>query len=237
MAGRLDMPAALTQRTVAVHRIGPYQAVGLGAALDHIERALVGREAQTVGAGDALDNPGHLQCAAIDAVDRVRQLGLNLVPLVIVASLEGRIAEPDGPIALDHHVVRRVEALALIVVGQHGDRTVVLGTGHAPTQFMRRGAFADHQPALAIAGQAIGEVRLFAKYAQRLADLVPTHDAVVGNVAEQQVAPVANPYRTFGPAQTVGDLLDAGVEQAQLQKAFIQYFQGWIGVTPAEWLS
>jgi len=102
---------------------------------------------------------------------------------------------------------------------------------------MRRGAFADHQPALAVAGQAIGEVCLLAKYAQRLADLVPAHDAVVGNVAEQQVAPVANPYWTFGPAQTVGDLLDAGVEQAQLQKAFIQYFQGWIGVTPAEWLS
>ena len=32
----------------------------------------------------------------------------------------------------DHDVVRAVESLALVAVGEHGDRAVVLGAGDAP---------------------------------------------------------------------------------------------------------
>ncbi len=160
----------------------------------------------------------------------MRQLDLHLVPFVFVAGLEGRVAEPDGAVALDHDVVGRVEALALEVVGQHGDAAVVLGPGDAPAQALVGRAFAGDQAALVVAGQAVGVVRGCAIDAQGLADLVPAHDAVVGNVTDQQVAAIAHPYRAFGPAQAGGDLFHAGIEQAQVEEAVVEDLDRRIGI-------
>ena len=51
------------------------------------------------------------------------------------------------------------------------------------------------------------------KTAQRAGFFVPAHDAIVGDVAPQQIAAVAEPYRPLGPAEPGGEPLDRGVER------------------------
>ena len=69
-------------------------------------------------------------------------------------------------------------------------RAVVLGARDPP-----RVVLAGEQPALAVAGVAVGEVRRLAEDADRAGLLVPLHDAVVRDVAPEQVAAVAEPNR------------------------------------------
>ena len=96
---------------------------------------------------------------------------------------------------------------------RHGDGAVVFGARDAPGV-----VFAGEEPALAIASVAVGVVRRLAENADRARLLVPAHDAVVGDVAPQQAAPVAEPDRAFAPAHAGGDPLDAGVGTRYLAK-------------------
>ena len=77
----------------------------------------------------------------------------------------------------------------------HRDGAVVLGAGHAAAVVL-----AGDEPALAVARVAVGEVRRLAEHADRARLLVPAHDPVVGDVAPQQVAPVAEPHRAPPPS-------------------------------------
>ena len=70
-------------------------------------------------------------------------------------------------VALAHDVVGRVQLLAVVAVGQHGDVAVVLGARDAPRQVL-----AGDQPALPIARVAVGEVRRAAEQAPGAARLV-----------------------------------------------------------------
>src|SRR3954451_21112596 len=62
--------------------------------------------------------------------------------------------------------------------------------------------FASEQSSLAIDGVAIGVHRWLAVYAEVTVILAKAHDAVVGNVAEQHVAPCREVHRALGPAKT-----------------------------------
>jgi len=63
------------------------------------------------------------------------------------------IGEPDRVVGLDGHVVRRIEALALEAVHQHGDRPVVFGARDTA-----RLVLAADEAALAVARVAIGVI-------------------------------------------------------------------------------
>ncbi len=102
----------------------------------------------------------------------------------------GRIAKPDRTVRFDDHVVRRIETLAAITIGQHGDRAVVFGARDAARQML-----AAHESALAVARMAVRIIRRLTERADRAARFVPTQDAVVGDVAPQQIAAVAEPDR------------------------------------------
>ena len=69
---------------------------------------------------------------------------------------------------------------------------------------------AGDEPALAVAGVAVGVVRRLAVHAGAPGLLVPAHDAVVGNVAPQQAARVAEIDRPLAPAHAGREPLDAG---------------------------
>src|SRR5437867_7613031 len=104
----------------------------LGAAHHHVELRLVGREAEPVWPRYRVSRDRQLSRPGIDPVDVRRELGWRRVALVVAEDAEWRIGEPDRAVRLTENVVGRVERRALIAVGQHGDRAVVLGSRHAP---------------------------------------------------------------------------------------------------------
>src|SRR5277367_5662091 len=72
---------------------------------------------------------------------------------------------------------------------------------------------ASHEPPLPVAGVAVGVTRGSAEDPEGAGFLVPPHDAVVGNVAAQKIAPVTEPNRAFGPTKPGGETLDGRVER------------------------
>ena len=104
-------------------------------------------------------------------------------------------------------------------------RAVVLGARHAP-----RAVLAAQQAALAVARVAVGEVGGLAERAHGAGLLVPAHHAVVGDVAPQQVAAVAEPHRALGPAEAGRQPLDRGAGDAVLREARIEDLDGRVGV-------
>ncbi len=90
-------------------------------------------------------------------------------------------------------------------IHQHRDRAVIFGPDDASAAVL-----AADQPALAVAGVAIGEVGRFAKDADRAGFFFPFEDAVIGDIAAQQITPVAKPHRAFAPAQPGLEPLDRG---------------------------
>ena len=102
---------------------------------------------------------------------------------------------------------------------------VVLGAVDAPPAVL-----AANQPALAVARVAVGEVRRLAVDADRARLLLPLEDAVVGDVAPQQIAPVAEIHRPFRPAAARGEALHAGELQPVFLEARIERHDGRIGI-------
>ena len=77
---------------------------------------------------------------------------------------------------------------------------------------------ATHQPPLPIPRVAVGEMRWFAVDAHRPCLLFPFENAVVGNVAPQQIPPIAEIDRAFGSAATCRQAFDAG----ELEPVFLE---------------
>ena len=193
--------------------VGEDLAVRHAAGFDDVEDLFVRREAQPVRPEHAFGDDAGLAGRAVDPVDVHVDLGLGLVAFVIAEQAEDRIGEPDRAVGFHHDVVRRVQPLAVEGVHQHRDRAVIFGADHAASAML-----AGDQPALAVAGIAVGEVRRLAEDADRAGFLFPFDDALVGNVAAQQIAPVAEPHRAFGPAQSRGQPF----HRRQFQPVFLE---------------
>lgn len=229
-----DVFAAFAQCAVVLDRDGPDQAVRFGAAFDDVQGLFVRGEAQAVGTGEVVDHPGDFPALAVYAVDGVGLGRGDFVAFVVVAGLEGRVGEPDRAVAFADDVVGGVEGFAVEAVGQHGEGAVVFGAGDAPAFVGGGRTLADDEAALAVAAHPVGEVGVFAVHREGVGDFVPTHDAVVGDVADQQVTPVADPDRPFGPTHAGGKFLDAGVEDAQFEKAVVENVDEGIRVALAQ---
>ncbi len=232
-----DELAPLAQRAVFVDRYRPDEAVGFGAPLDHIQGFFIRRKAQAIRTGQIIDHPGDFAVRGVYAIDAEGLLLLDLLTFVVAFGLEGGIGEPDRPITFAGNVIGRIERFALESVGQHSDAPVVLGTRHAPPLGGRAGALTNQQPALTVATHAIGKVRVLAVHRQLTRHLVPAHDAIVGNIADQQVATVTDPHRPFGPAHAAGQFLDAGIEYSYVGKAVVQHTDQRVGITLGQRLS
>ena len=130
-------------------------------------------------------------------------LGLRLDAFMIAADAVDRIAEPDRTIGSDNQVVRRVELLAVVLVGDDGDRAVEFGSGDPSAT-----VFASEQASFPIDGVAVRVHRRLAVDADVTVVLRKAHDAVVGNVREQHVASCREVDRTLRPAEPGCDALD-----------------------------
>src|SRR5262249_31630055 len=108
------------------------------------------------------------------------------------------------------------------------DGAVIFGTGHAPGVVL-----AADEAALAVAGVAVGIVRRLAEHGGAAGLLIPPQDAVVGDVAPQEAARVAEPNRALAPPCAGVEPLDAGIENAIFQKARIEDLDGRVWITLA----
>src|SRR5215472_12288752 len=138
---------------------------------------------------------------------------------VIAANTGAIVTEPDRAVGFDDDVIGAGQLFTLEAVGQYDDRAVVLGAGQP-----LRVHLAGHQPPLAVARVAVCVMRRLAEHADGPCLLLPLHHPVVRDVAPDQTAKVAKPYRTFIEAASTGDLLDCGIAQHERLKAWIEGF-------------
>ena len=135
---------------------------------------------------------------------------LALIELAAV----GRIGEPVAAVGMRHDVVWRVELLALIGVGDHGRRTVVLVACDAAREML-----AGELPALEVERIAVAVVRGCAEHADAAVVLRPSHLPVIRNVAPYQIAPLRAPRRPFGPQHAGIEPLDRGIRLRETVEA------------------
>ena len=202
---------------------------GLVAArrVDNVELRLVGREGEAVRPLHIADRHCDLPRPRIDPIDPEGQLLLRLVPEVIAANSGAIIAEPDRAVGFGDNIVRTGQPLAVEAVRENGDPPVIFGAGQP-----LRVHLAGDQPSDAVPCVAVGIVGGLAEHADRAGLLFPFQDAVVRDVAEQQMAPVAEPYRPFGEAAAAGDPLDRRHRQDVFGKARVEDFD--IGIRVAD---
>src|SRR5215471_10784420 len=174
------------------------------AGIDDVELLLVGREGDAVWFHEVIDNNLDISGFRIDPVDVVLFLLLcGLDALVIAADAVGWIGKPDRTIGSDNRIVRRVQPFAIVLVGDDRDRAVEFGSRDPPAAM-----FASDQASFPINGVAVRVHRRLAVYAQVTVILRKTHNAVVGNVTEQHVAPSREIDRALGPAEPCCDALN-----------------------------
>jgi len=89
---------------------------------------------------------------------------------------------------------------------------------------------AGEKSSLAVAIVAIAVIGRTAKHADFSGVLEPTQDAIVRNVAEQQVAPVAKPHGPLRPARAGIKALDGGVTDLVFGEARIDDLDGGVGI-------
>jgi hypothetical protein len=112
--------------------------------VDDVELLLVGREREAVGFHEVVDHSLDRAAVRIDPVDPLLLLFLlGFDSLVVCHDPVERIAEPDRAVGGDDDVVRRVQLLAVVAVGDDGDRAVELGASHPPGAMLAGDETAD----------------------------------------------------------------------------------------------
>src|SRR5262249_56210798 len=90
---------------------------------------------------------------------------------------------------------------------------------------------AGDEPALTVAGVAVGEIGGLPEDADRAGLLFPFEDALVGDVTAQEIASVPKPHGALGPTQAGGEALDGRQFQPVFLKARIKRVNCSIGIT------
>ena len=148
-------------------------------------------------------------CAALaDRRDRPLpwQFRLGLEAFVVAADAVGRIGEPDAAVGMHDDVVGRVQALALELFGDHGDRAVRLVADDAAAAVLARQlpAFEIERVAVAVAGR-------IAEHSHAPVVFDPAHLDVVRNVAPHEISADAVPCRAFRPQRADSEVAGSTV--------------------------
>ena len=162
---------------------------------------------------------------AVDAIDGFLGLLLALEAFVVSADAVGRIGEPDAAVGMHDDVVRRVQALALKLLRDHGHGAVRL-VAHDAASAMLAGqlaAFVIERVAVAVAGW-------IAEHRDAAVVFDPAHLDVVRNVAPHQVAADAVPRRPFRPQRADVQPLDGRVADDVAAEARIERDDVRVGI-------
>ena len=192
------------------------------AGVDDVQQRLVGRERQTVGLHEVVGDDGDAPARRVEAVDVAgADLARRCVAFVVGVDAVARVGEPDAAVGLDHHVVGRVETLAVEAIGQHGARCRRSSVREMQrprcSHDTRRPSRSTVWPLVFIDGCA--------EHRHRAVGLVPAQHAVVRNVGPHQVAPGGEPGRPLGPAAAGVELLDVHVGKRQRREARIDHLE------------
>ena len=121
---------AVGRHLEAPHVVRPVRLVR-EAGVDDVQQRFVGREREPVRLHEIRGHDGDAPARRIDAVDVAgADLARRRVAFVVRVDAVARVGEPDAAVALDHDVVRRIEALAVVAIGQHRARAVEFGARH-----------------------------------------------------------------------------------------------------------
>src|SRR5215813_12007441 len=90
---------------------------------------------------------------------------------------------------------------------------------------------AGDQTAVPVTGMAISKVGRLLKHTDRASGFFPFEDTVVGNIAPQQIAPIAKPHWPFRPAASGVQALHGRLLQPVLFKTWVERGNGRIRVT------
>src|SRR5262252_3948130 len=151
----------------------------------HVEDALIRREGEAI--GDHKIPHQDVDRAEIrrDAINATKiEFGLD--------ASEPWIGKIDAPIGFHHHIVRPVQAAAVIVIRYHGDTTIRILAGHTPCE-----VFAGDEPALEVSGEPIGLIGGLLDEGDTGARR-PLHAPIISNVTEQKIASFLPPHWAFG---------------------------------------
>lgn len=148
-----------------------------------------------------------------DIVRRLFRFGL--ITFIVRQDAVCWVGEPDCAIGLHDDIIRGVQPLALITVGQHRAAAVEFGAGYRTAAML-----AGHKPALPVARIAVGIVGWLAEHGHLAVRRQP-HHAFGGNVGEQKHLHVGKPDRPFRPLKAGGHLVQMGIGLDQRAKARI----------------
>src|ERR1700722_1846390 len=132
-----------------------------------------------------------------------------------------RVGKPDAAVALDHHVVGRIETPALELIRQHGHPAIELGPCDAPLA-----VFAGYQTSLAVPCIAIRIIGRLPKDFHVPA-FEPAHHSIVWNITPDQGARITEPNGTLRPARPGKELFDKDIPQDALLHARIDDLKIW----------
>ena len=135
------------------------------------------------------------------------------------------IGEPDAAVGVDDDVIGGIEGLALPAVRQHRHRAVMFVANHAAGVVL-----AGKQAALPIKRIAVGVVGGRVEDADVAVLLEPAQVPIVGDIAENQVAPAAVPCGPFGPKQARVQPLDGCALDPVLVEPLVQGDDVRIGI-------
>ena len=160
----------------------------------------------TVGSREAVGGEVHVPRRGVDPVHVARaDLGLGAMALVVADDAEVRVGEPDRAVGTYDGVVRAVEPQAGVPVGEDGHAPVGLGAGDPPVALL-----AADQTALR-RGVAVDVSGRGAEDTDAAGGLVPAQEAVVRDVAPDQLPPGGQVQRALGPAAAVVQHLQPAV--------------------------
>ena len=134
--------------------VGAWRLVGAG--VGDVEHRLVPREREPVRLVEAIGDHRGFARGRVVAIHEGADFrrSLEALDLAIV-----RIGEPHRAIALYHHVVRRVEAKPAPLVDYRFDSPGFKVHAADAGRRLTRALLADHEPAVAVEGHAVGHVR------------------------------------------------------------------------------
>jgi hypothetical protein len=111
------------------------------------------------------------------------------------------------------------------MIHQDCDGAVILGPCHPAGVVL-----AGNESTLFIASMAVAVMGWAAEDTDLTGFFKPAHDAVIGDIAKQEVAAVSKPDRAFSPAETGGQALDRRVAEAVFRKAWIKHLNGRVRI-------
>jgi hypothetical protein len=141
-------------------------------------------------------------------VHAIEVTGLHLTlcpePLIVAVDAVGGISKPYGAIGLHHHIIGAVQPLALVAVRNDRDAAMLFGAGDTAIAVL-----AGDKPAVPIDGIAVCITGGKAKHADSAGRLVPAHDAVIRDIAPDEVSAGWEVRRTLDPAASRVELFQA----------------------------